>query len=106
VPEKKSEAELNFLDFFNLLREKPTIAAFLKYRLSSALLDFERAKCGTSAGKSAARCLLASLGGADGEPAVGESSSQVMIDFKLPKSGTTGSAARRIAAGLCPAGGH
>jgi hypothetical protein len=40
---KKSEAELNFAEKMRLLREKPTIVAFLKYRLSSALLDFEGA---------------------------------------------------------------
>jgi hypothetical protein len=35
---KKSDAELNFFENRDLLREKPTIPAFLKYRLSSALL--------------------------------------------------------------------
>jgi hypothetical protein len=35
---KKSEAELNFPEKTRLLREKSTIVAFLKYRLSSALL--------------------------------------------------------------------
>jgi hypothetical protein len=39
--QKKSDAELNFRDQMRLLRGKPTNVAFLKYRLSSALLDFE-----------------------------------------------------------------
>jgi hypothetical protein len=38
---KKSEAELNFLEKSSFLREKQGIVGFLKYRLSSALLDLE-----------------------------------------------------------------
>jgi hypothetical protein len=40
---KKSEGELIFIEKTHLRREKPTIVAFLKYRLSSAVLDFEGA---------------------------------------------------------------
>jgi hypothetical protein len=64
---KKIKVELIFLEQRGLLREKPAIVAFAKFRLSSALLDSEGEIWPLLAGESA-------VGRAHGDRARGECS--------------------------------